>query len=383
MGAWDDDDEDDYVRVTLRDLDKYSELPLPKPWIIDSIIPEGLTLLYGAREAGKSFLAQEMAFAVAAGQPWLGKYETRRSDVVYIYAEDPDEHRIIVLTRKYADYLFATAEEPEDENGVEGPLDLMNHKVISGLKQSLKHDGISPRFFVIDTVAATMAGYDENGPKDMGQYVRNVNELRNHYHASMLLVHHPGRESNHERGHTNLGNAASAVMKLTRVHKRDPSRPEAEKRVLLKLENEKMRSAAPFGTIYLDRVEVPLVIPGTEAEVLAKTNMQRAKSGMKPLTELPPITTCVIEPAAATADQVVGDAVGKKKTTERDRKAFDSLLSIGAAGAEDAEWRSAAATRGVKGGTFDRAKQSLIRHGRVMSESGRFIPAVVPAAFAA
>ena len=60
-------------------------------WAIDGLIPgEKITWLYGPSRSGKSFIAVDMAAAIASGRPWLGR-QCDQSTVVYVAAEGGDE----------------------------------------------------------------------------------------------------------------------------------------------------------------------------------------------------------------------------------------------------------------------------------------------------
>src|ERR1700674_809342 len=59
----------------------------PPEWLIDGVMPlMGLTALYGQPGGGKSFIALDMALAIASGRPWQG-HPVKRGYVVYISAE--------------------------------------------------------------------------------------------------------------------------------------------------------------------------------------------------------------------------------------------------------------------------------------------------------
>lgn len=58
----------------------------PPEFIIDSIVPCGMTFLSGAPKIRKSFMALQMAAAVATGSPFLG-HSTTQCDVAYLDLE--------------------------------------------------------------------------------------------------------------------------------------------------------------------------------------------------------------------------------------------------------------------------------------------------------
>ena len=60
----------------------------PTDWIIQGLLPAGLTLLAGKLRTGKSHLAHQLAFSVATGQPTLSKFTTTRATVLYLGLDD-------------------------------------------------------------------------------------------------------------------------------------------------------------------------------------------------------------------------------------------------------------------------------------------------------
>lgn len=73
---------------TLKDLDSM-ELPEIK-WIVDEFFPEGLSLLVGKPKIGKSWLALQIALAVAMGGKALGKIDVDQGAVLYLGLEDTE-----------------------------------------------------------------------------------------------------------------------------------------------------------------------------------------------------------------------------------------------------------------------------------------------------
>ncbi len=65
------------------------EIP-PARWAVPDLIPEGATLLAGRPKLGKSWLALQIAIAVATGGRALGKIEVEQGPVLYLALEDTD-----------------------------------------------------------------------------------------------------------------------------------------------------------------------------------------------------------------------------------------------------------------------------------------------------
>src|SRR6187431_1693530 len=79
----------------------------PVRWVIPDYIGEGLTILAGCRNSGKSWLALDWAIAVARGGSAMGEVACEPGDVLYIDLEN-GERRI----RSRLDTFFARGKPP-------------------------------------------------------------------------------------------------------------------------------------------------------------------------------------------------------------------------------------------------------------------------------
>lgn len=57
-------------------------------WIIESLVPVGLTMLGGRSKAGKSWLALQIARAVSSGDPFLDRFNVQQGNTLYLALED-------------------------------------------------------------------------------------------------------------------------------------------------------------------------------------------------------------------------------------------------------------------------------------------------------
>jgi predicted ATP-dependent serine protease len=63
-------------------------------WAVPGLIPEGLVILGGKPEVGKSFLLLNLGMAVALGDVALGNVKTERGRVLYMSLDDNSERRL-------------------------------------------------------------------------------------------------------------------------------------------------------------------------------------------------------------------------------------------------------------------------------------------------
>ena len=73
-----------------------------------------------------------------------------------------------------------------------------------------------PHVIVIDTLSRVLAGGDENAPADMTHFVSNIDKLRRHTDAHIMIVHHSGKQiANGARGHSSLRAATDTEIEVT------------------------------------------------------------------------------------------------------------------------------------------------------------------------
>src|SRR5207248_10255292 len=67
--------------------ERWAALPSP-PWLVERWRPaEQFAVLFGTSGIGKSFVALDLAYAVARGVPWLGQRVVTPGQVVYVAGE--------------------------------------------------------------------------------------------------------------------------------------------------------------------------------------------------------------------------------------------------------------------------------------------------------
>lgn len=70
------------------DADTLLSTPMNKTlFVVDGLIPQGLSVLSGSSKIGKSWLMLWLGIQVASGQP-VWEFETHKSDVLYLCLED-------------------------------------------------------------------------------------------------------------------------------------------------------------------------------------------------------------------------------------------------------------------------------------------------------
>ncbi|MBR3867074.1 MAG: AAA family ATPase, partial [Butyricicoccus sp.] len=97
------------------------DLP-PVRFLVDGLLPQGLTLIASPPKYGKSWLVLDLCLAVAAGKPFLGR-ETEKATCLYLALEDSEvclKSRILKLLNgdEVPDKLHLTTVSPALGDGL-------------------------------------------------------------------------------------------------------------------------------------------------------------------------------------------------------------------------------------------------------------------------
>jgi DNA-binding transcriptional ArsR family regulator len=98
----------------------------------------------------------------------------------------------------------------------DGALQLLNPDDVAQFMADVQAD--KPAFIVIDTVARSMAGANENDTAVMSLYVNQSETIGKELNAGILLVHHEGRNGL-QRGSSALDGAVDSVLSVKRQEK--------------------------------------------------------------------------------------------------------------------------------------------------------------------
>lgn len=167
---------------TAKEL-RQAEFP-PARFVVDGLIPEGLTILAGKPKLGKSVLVLQVAIAVARGEKVLGSRRTDPGSVLYLGLEDPPRRlatRLNELTRN---------DDSLEHLHVETAWPLLTRSGIEKLEQWLEAQATA-RLVVIDTwqkVREPLRGKDRYGEEY--QAAAPLQELATRYGVALLLCHH-------------------------------------------------------------------------------------------------------------------------------------------------------------------------------------------------
>lgn len=159
-------------------------------FIIDKIIPPGLTLIVGDPKAGKSILAYNIARSVSQNIPLFGKFEVqRRGKVIYFALEDP-AHRRKYRIRKIHGTDFDTF---KDNFLTIDKWPSLSDESIADLRLLIQMN--RPKLIIIDPFIDIMrfAGNGRSQPKAEYDQMIALKGLADEFKIAVVVVHHPNK----------------------------------------------------------------------------------------------------------------------------------------------------------------------------------------------
>ncbi|SEP62041.1 AAA domain-containing protein [Thalassovita taeanensis] len=168
-----------------------------------------LSMLYGPSNAGKTFVALDIAMHIAAGKSWRG-LRVNGGPVLYIAAEGGAgiRNRLAAIKRERPDMASAPFTLL--------PIGLDLHGQGDALAVCEIMPNADPALVVIDTLARSMGAGDENTAKDAAMFVRNCDLIREATGAHVMVIHHTGKDEDRgARGSSALRAAVDNEIQVT------------------------------------------------------------------------------------------------------------------------------------------------------------------------
>jgi hypothetical protein len=214
---WDDATVDVDIASNLAlPVERFGEIrpQLAGRYLIKGLLSAGATsVIFGLPGSAKTFVALDVGLHIADGREWFGR-RTTKGGVVYLGAEGQGGLRARVeawrLTYEAEGIPFALIPVPVDL--LDPAADMAK---VSAVLDQLAAEWGGLALLVIDTLAATFGGGDENG-SDMAAYVSSVDRLCAPYGCAKAIVAHAplNADAKRPRGHGSLWGTADTVLHI-------------------------------------------------------------------------------------------------------------------------------------------------------------------------
>lgn len=197
-------------KLSIVDAETLLYEPLDKPsFVVDGLIPTGLTLFCGSQKIGKSWLMLKLCLCVSQGLP-LWDMPTRSGDVLYLCLED--------TFFRIQDRLFRLTNEADKRLHFAVASCKLSDGLLVQLEEYLKEYPDS-RLIVIDTLQKIRTTSKDNAyANDYGD-ISLVKDFADRHSLAVVVVHHIRKQNdsdvfNKVSGTTGLTGSADATFVL-------------------------------------------------------------------------------------------------------------------------------------------------------------------------
>ena len=182
----------------------------PVQFVVDGLLPRGLSIVAGKRKEGKSWLMLDLCFSVAAGEKILD-FDTEQGTVLYLDLEDP-ETRLLQRAREIRDVIPSQFHEATRAG-----------KLGAGLAEQIEdfvHDHPDTNLVVIDTLQKIRKPKGDTYAGDY-QVVSSLKSLADKLEIAIVCIHHTRKMKAKDTfdsvlGSTGLTAAADGIYVLER-----------------------------------------------------------------------------------------------------------------------------------------------------------------------
>jgi len=307
----------------------------PIKWLIQDVIPDqSLVALFGPPASFKSFHAMSIAECIASGRPWMGKEINGSGPVLYIAGEGYGGigARIAAIKQHHKTPDSAQLYVVRSMINLRSSVDDFTNLVLA-IDELVQLIGVQLRMIVIDTLARSFGGGNENNSDDMGVYIQSLGKIQNRYKCSLMLLHHAGKDSSKGlRGHSSLLAAADTSMEILRF-------TESMKGQIIMSKQKDGEDGQRYGfeaiTVDIDRSELglengsSLVIEASDVgDTKDKTEENKPQKG-KPIGAKQKIAEKSLNVAIKTFGSIMDTPEGRKNTITLDQWKAEFTAMIG------------------------------------------------------
>jgi RecA-family ATPase len=176
------------------------------PYLVQDIIPEqSVGVLAGLPQAHKTWVGLHLAYCIGTGNPFLGRFNINKTAPALYLAF---EGSLPTLKRRVQKIIFEDAPNVLVwsvtgsllYSGITAGMNNTQRETQSGVASlTLKHitdvaKEAGVKLIVIDTFRASFVG-NENDSGDVANYLNKINKLQADTGASILLLHHTGKNT--------------------------------------------------------------------------------------------------------------------------------------------------------------------------------------------
>ena len=259
----------------------------PVKWMIDKVLPVGsFSALFGPPGSFKSFIALDIAEAIATGRTWMGNEVSEPGAVLYLCGEGFGGvgARIKAIKQHHGTEDGAPIYVIRHQLNLRSSVEDFNALMIA-VENLITELGIDFKLIIIDTLARAFGGGNENDSSDMGSFISSCGRIQQIVQdCALMILHHSGKDATKGlRGHSSLLGAVDTELELIRFEDsmkgiiRTAKQKDGEDGTRIGFEMVSVELAPPAGSLQIGDPITSLAVQASDYSESAKS--ARGNSG--------------------------------------------------------------------------------------------------------
>lgn len=186
-------------------------------FVIKDLIPEdSFTSIYGPSGSYKSFIALDWACHIATGKDW-DCHKVNQGAVLYVAGEGDFGVKLRIRAWEIQHNVTSIDNLARLPMAVFPADDDQINIVVEYCREIKSKTGHAVKLIILDTLARCYGGNDENSSRDMGAFIKGCDTIKQLTGATVLVVHHSGKNvENGGRGSSSLPAALDVEFRVKR-----------------------------------------------------------------------------------------------------------------------------------------------------------------------
>lgn len=174
-------------------------------WLVQELWGDGAVGVIGGQpKCGKTWLALELAVAVASGKPCLGRFPVPRPGAVLVYGAEDAPEQIRERIEQLAQARQADFQSLDVRLILEPSLRLDRPQTLDRLRLTLQQH--QPRLLVLDPYVRLQRA-DENDATQVSAILAALRDLSRRFRLAIALVHHARKNASEQPGQALRGSS--------------------------------------------------------------------------------------------------------------------------------------------------------------------------------
>ena len=275
----------------------------PVKWMIDKVLPVGsFSALFGPPGSFKSFIALDIAEAIATGRTWMGNEVSEQGAVLYLCGEGFGGvgARIKACKQHHQTVDGAPIYVIRHQLNLRSSVEDFNALMIA-VENLVTELGIDFKLIIIDTLARAFGGGNENDSSDMGSFISSCGRIQQIVQdCALMILHHSGKDATKGlRGHSSLLGAVDTELELIRFEDsmkgiiRTAKQKDGEDGTRIGFEMVSVELAPPAGSLQIGDPITSLAVQASDYNESANGGKGNAGAGKNQRLEMSCLETVV------------------------------------------------------------------------------------------